>query len=116
MTTTPAAAPTPADAALGTLASEPGGFGAALGGLGFGAHTEGDTWIGTRWLATDHDSQLIRVITWPTDGGRTEVIGFDPARPAARLEAWHMTFSGSTPQSIVLAAIANALGQLPVTR
>lgn len=104
-----------ADAALGTLSSEAGAFGAALAGLGFGEFVDGTTWSSVYYRSESADG-LLRVICYPQDGDRVVVIGWDPARPAAKLEAWRMEFSGSTPQSIVLAAIANALGVLPITR
>lgn len=104
------------DVALGTLASEPGGFGAAIARLGFGEGTRGDSWTAGPYWTFDHAGDLLRVVVYTDDGDRVELIGWDPARPAARLVSWKVGFDGTTPQSVVLAAIANAVGELPVTR
>ena len=107
---------TAGDVALGTLRSEPGGFGAAIARLGFGEGTRGDSWTAGPYWTFDHAGDLLRVVVYTDDGDRVELIGWDPARPAARLVSWKVGFDGTTPQSIVLAAIANAVGELPVTR
>ena len=111
-----ALARTVADAALGTLHSNPGDFGAALAGLGFGEMTTGEHYLSGSWWRTEHESGAFRVIGYGDDGDRVTLIGWDPERPLAKLEAWRVEFSGSTPQSVVLAAIANTVGVLPVTR
>jgi len=111
-----ALARTVADAALGTLRSNPGEFGAALAGLGFGEMTTGDHYLSGPWWRTEHESGAFRVIGYTDDGDRVTLIGWDPDRPLAKLEWWRVEFGGSTPQSVVLAAIANTVGVLPVTR
>lgn len=103
------------DVALGTLRSEPGGFGAAVARLGFGEFRPGSSPNYGEWLSSEHASGLFRVVCRPDDGDTVDLIGWDPARPHAKLLAWKVSFDGSTPQSIVLAAIANAVGELPVT-
>lgn len=107
---------TAGDVALGTLRSEPGGFGAAVARLGFGEFRPGSSPAYGEWFSSEHASGLFRVVCRPDDGDTVDLIGWDPARPTAKLLAWKVTFDGSTPQSIVLAAIANAVGELPVTR
>lgn len=99
-----------------TIASDGGAFGYALGTLGFGEYFHGESWSGGEWLATESADGVVRVITYPADGDRVVVIGWDPARPAAKLEAWRIEFSGATPQTVALAAIANAVGKLDLTR
>lgn len=105
-----------ADAALGTVAQSPGEFGAALAGLEFGEGERGDSWSAGPYWAFEHASELFRVVCYTSDGDRVLLLGWDPARPAAKLEAWRAEFAGTTPQSVIIAAIANAVGALPVTR
>ncbi len=100
-----------------TVAADPGAFGYALGTLGFDRVVEhaDDGWTG-RHIISDRPADDVRVVTWPDDGHRVEVIGWSPEYPGRRLLAWKAEFDGSTPQDIVLAAVAVATGQLMVTR
>lgn len=92
-----------------TIASDPGAFGAALGYLGFADYTSGNSLSAGPWLATDHQDGLVRVVTYPQDGDRVEVIACDASRPTARLVDYKMSFDPTTPQRVVLAAIRMAL-------
>ncbi len=85
-----------------TVAPDPGAFGAALAGLGFNRMVK----------VTDN----VRVVTRPDDGDRVEVFAWDrSARPGTHLLAWKADFDRSTPQAVVLGAIAVATGHLSVT-
>jgi hypothetical protein len=72
-------------------------------------------WHG-RHIISDRPADDVRVVTWPDDGHQVEVIGWSPGYPGKQLLAWKANFDGSTPQDVVLAAIAVATGQLAVTR
>jgi hypothetical protein len=103
-----------ADAATygATITSEPGVFGVALGVLGFGEGERGDSWTEGLYWAFDHPNG-VRAVCYPDDGDRVALIGFDPIRPKARLVTWKCSFDGSTPQTLVLSALAAVLGVLP---
>jgi hypothetical protein len=101
-----------------TIAADPGAFGAALAGLGFDRMVEvaDDGWHG-RYIVADRSTDDVRVVTRPDDGDRVEVFAWDrTARSGTHLLAWKADFDGSTPQDVVLAAIAVATGHLSVTR
>lgn len=88
-----------------TLATDPGAFGAALGLMEFGEGQERPAnYGGTRWT---FDRPECRVVCYPEDGDRVVVLAWDRARPEAKLEAYRMEFTGSTPIAAVAAAIAS---------
>jgi hypothetical protein len=71
-----------------TVAADPGAFGYALGTLGFDRVVEhaDDGWTG-RHILSDRSVDDERVVTWPGDGHRVEVIGWSPEHPAGA--SWH---------------------------
>jgi hypothetical protein len=99
-----------------TITADPGAFGNAIGTLGFGemriheGGTAGDAFI------CDHPDARVRLVMHIEDGDRVELIGWDARYPKAQWVAWKIAFDGATPQAIALAAIANAVGRLPITR
>jgi hypothetical protein len=97
---------------ISTLRSEPGGFGAELGFLGFGEVREGEGWLDGPYFVTHSADGYVRVVTYPEDGNRVLLIGFSRDYPAgSQVTAWEAKFDGSTPLSVVVAAIGAALAR-----
>lgn len=99
-----------------TLATDPGAFGVALGGLEFygGGDAQRD-WAGGTYYTFDTipaAGTALRVVVFPDDGGRAEVYG--GRNPARGDYSWSMKFDGGTPLDVAVGAIAIALGKLEV--
>src|SRR5687768_4930601 len=83
-----------------TINADPGAFGFALGTLGFDrvAERPDDGWAGHH-IISGRAADDGRVVTWPDDGHRVELIGWNPEHPGTRLVAWKAALRRLPPQT-----------------
>lgn len=113
--TTTASAPRPTEpvnADRGSL------LGVLLGSLGFGEVRADYDSYGIEYFAADAGTfaeGVLRVITWPEDGGRVKVVAFAPSTGSwVGPVRWETEFSGNTPLDSVAGFLAVTLGKLTV--